>query len=318
MPPNLQNQVAEPSGEQPSDVETDIFANMPSIDDEKLPEDIPETEDDILGDLEDELEAGDNADEPKAVEVLDDAEFKVGDETIKGSDVKQLLELRENYSQQRNRDRQEFDEVVERVSGEFSDRVDQQVKYTREAVIRMRQVAMGGHTTESLIQLSRENPDLAEYFHNLGKQMDGLLDHVADQTSQWYGQTKSAKEQQTVEAVGRRQMEAEISLAKEPWFNEKFINQAKNYLAKNKAEKAGAIIGQNAFLVRALHKAMAYDNAIARQAQGKQAPNVTNSLPSSRPAKRQSDRRQFSEIVSKAKDGDRSARAALFSRMPTA
>jgi hypothetical protein len=314
---SLQNQVAEPAGEQPSGVD-DIFASIPSVDDVQLPEDDRETEDDLPGDSQDGDEASGGADEPNAVEVKDDVELKVGDVTIKGEEIKQLLELRENYSQQRNNDRREFDEVVNRVSGEFSERVDQQVKYTRDAVVQMRKIAMGGHTTESLIQLSRENPDLAEYYHNLGKQMDGLLDHVAQQTSQWHGQTKAAREQQTSEATNRRQLEAEIALAKEPWFNEKFINQAKNYLAKNKAESAGAIIGQNAFLVRALHKAMAYDSALARQAQGKQTASQINSLPSSRPAKRQSDRRQYSEIVAKAKDGDRGARAMLFSKLPTA
>lgn len=291
------------------------FANIPLLDENDNP--IPEAEKaDEAGDEEADDEAGDDADEPKELVLSDELEIKIDDETsIKGGEIKQLIQLRENYTQQRMQDTAKVREIEQTAHQTFARRTGEQVEFTVQMFGALESVALGGYTREQVNQLWRTDPETANILSTRINQIDAMAPGVAKEVKRMIADAEeSNKRAEASKAIQEEQsMHLELrKLAGEKWLTG-FAAKAQAYYEKNGIPVSEANSLKYAGQLKILRQSMLYEEAMARQKSGKQAPNVVQMRPGSNPGNgRVNQIKQANSLYESAKSGSKEAAGRYF------
>lgn len=316
----LENQSQEPqqAGTLDSVPDGSIFDAMPVIDENDEPIEAQELQE------EESVEAGEKADEQKALEVSDELEIVIGDAKITGGEIKELLTLRENYTQQRQGDTEKVREIEQTALKQVSDKVQDYAAFTNEALRAAESIALGGYTRDQIKMMWRTDPDSAAILDARANQFDSLLSKANGQVQTWRKEYESFQEHQDAIKKKADQELAALETRKlfsQPWAQDVRRDQKKilSYANQHKipAERLDSFM-TTADGVKIVYQSMLYEQAQQRMKAGKQPQAQQASAPSSRPAARQAASTSSKALYDRATKGDKSARASwLSSAIPT-
>lgn len=282
----------------------DIWGNIPTVDTLEAPEDGEEVVQQTADD-----EAGEDADEPTA---QTGEEIEIDGEKITKDEIKELVQLKQAYTQQRQADSEKVRTIEAKayeVVSEVQEVTAHQIQMIKQSV---RQLIAPGITPEYLMQLSAVDPAAAQQMQARLSALD-MWERQVDQVSgSLYQQAMQAKQtgSQTMTQQRADLLKSEAQkLSAKTWYTPEFQSQAVSYLVKNGIPESAARSLEYSGAVEVVRKAMLYDKAVAGQ-KNKQTQS-SSVIPGSRAANgKVADKQSFQKLEQRALKGDKSARAA--------
>jgi hypothetical protein len=286
----------------------DIFADMPTVDSQELVLDGEESVDQTVD------EAGEEADEPTTQA---SEEIEVDGEKITKDEIKELVQLKQAYTQQRQADSEKV-RTIEAKAYEVVSEVQQvtahQIQMIKQSV---RQLIAPGITPEYLMQLAAVDPAAAQQHQARLSALDMWERQIDQASGNLYQQAMQTKEQGSQTMTQQRfeflKSEAQKLMTKS-WYTSEFQSQVVSYLAKNGIPESAAQSIGYAGAFEIVRKAMLYDKAISGQ-KNKQTQSSAV-IPGSRAANGKiADKQSFQKLEQRALQGDKAARAAYVSAL---
>lgn len=291
--------------QQPQD---DVFSDIPTVDSLDLPEEEEESVDQNAE------EAGEESDEPSAKA---SEEIEIDGEKITKEEIKELVQLKQAYTQQRQADSEKVRNIESRayqVVSETQEVAAHQIQMIKQSV---RQLIAPGITPEYLMQLAAVDPGAAQQMQARLTALDMWERQIDQAAGNLYQNAMQAKQQGNQSMAQQRYelLKAEAQkLSAKPWYTPEFQSQAVSYLTKNGIPESAAQAIEYSGAFEIVRKAMLYDKAMSGQ-KNKQTQSSAV-IPGSRAANgKVADKQSFQRLEQRALKGDKAARAAYVSAL---